>query len=126
MRRSLTILALSLMPFGAAAETLSYTWTPRTAQEAEAIRLGLALYGLRQEIRSGGSIRQWGRDNAAALLQSGEGNWGVIRQRGDGHRATLDQQGGGNAHAVLQAGEGAEATVTQTGREVGVTIQFGF
>lgn len=126
MRRLLAALALAAAPIGADAETLSHTWTPRTSEQAQAIRGALALHSLRKHLRSGGTVRQWGRDNRAALSQSGSGNWGAILQRGDGHSARLEQAGDGNAHAILQAGREAEAEVRQEGGELGVTLQIGW
>lgn len=124
MLRVLAILLL--LPLAAPAETLSTTWTPQTKAQADALRAGLALRAMRQDLRNGGSVRQWGRDNLAALRQSGSGNWGGIHQRGTGHRAALDQSGSGNAHVILQAGRNAEAHVVQNGGEVGVTVQLGY
>lgn len=124
--RHLPALLLALVPLAAPAETLSHSWTPRTTLEADALRAGLVLHSLRDSLRNGGSIRQWGRDNLAALSQSGSGNLGAILQRGDGHSARLDQSGEANAHAILQVGRGAEATVTQRGGELGVTLQLGW
>lgn len=125
MLRSLVLL-LALVPVAAGAETLSATWAPRTARQADALRTGLALYSLREGLRNGGTVRQWGRDNLAALSQSGTGNWGGVVQRGRGHSATLEQSGTGNAHAILQAGRGAEAAVSQRGGEIGLTLQLGY
>ena len=122
MRRHLAVLLLALAPMAAGAETFSTTWTPRTSQEGEALRAGL---GLHSALRNGGLIRQAGRDNVAALTQSGSGNLGVIVQRGRDHSATLTQTGTGNAHAIIQLGRGATTEVTQTGGEAGVTIQVG-
>jgi hypothetical protein len=124
MLRPLVVL-LVLLPLAAPAETLSTTWTP-TERQAQALRAGLALHALRQDLRSGGTIRQQGRDNFAALRQSGSGNWGGTFQRGSGHSATLDQSGSGNAHVILQAGRGAEASVAQRGGELGMTVQLGY
>ena len=126
MLRAVAVAIVALAPFAAQADTLSYTWTPRTAQEADALRGGLILYSLHNELRNGGTVRQWGRDNFAALSQSGGGNWGAIVQNGSDHSATLTQTGNGNAHAIVQAGHGASADVTQTGGEAGITVQVGF
>ena len=126
MLRRFAVLLVALAPVVAEADTLSYTWTPSTAEEADAFRAGLMLYSLHNELRNGGTVRQWGRENFAALTQSGGGNWGAIVQNGSGHSATLTQTGGGNAHAIIQAGEGATAEVTQTGGEAGITVQVGF
>ena len=124
--RHLLAVVLALAPLGVQAETLSYTWTPRTAGEADALRAGLMLYSLRENLRNGGTVRQWGSDNFASLSQSGSGNFGTVLQRGDGHDAILEQNGGGNAHAIIQAGRGAEAEVVQRGGEIGATIQLGY
>ena len=124
MLRPLAVLVLAAAPLCGKAETLSRTWTPLTDGQARAVEGALALHSLRSHIREGGSIRQWGRENRAALSQSGSGNWGVILQRGEGHSALLEQTGDGNAHAILQAGRGAEAEVEQDGGDVGLTLQF--
>jgi hypothetical protein len=126
MLRFLAVLVLALMPVAAWPETLSHTWTPGSDREIRSVRGALALHSLRSHVREGGSIRQWGRNNRAALSQSGSGNWGVILQHGDDHDATLEQSGGGNAHAILQAGREARAEVTQDGGDVGVTFQYGW
>ena len=125
MRPSLAVL-LILAPLSAPAETLSRTWTPRTTHEAQALRSGLALHSLRDTLRNGGTVCQWGHDNLAAIRQSGTGNFGAILQRGSSHSAALDQSGDGNGHVILQAGRGAEANVAQRGGELGVTVQLGF
>ena len=119
-----TLLAATALP--ALAEQVSYTWTPRDAREAQALSVGLALVSLRQGLRDGATVEQWGRDNAAALSQSGGGNWGLIRQDGDGHAASLSQTGGNNAHAIIQGGTGARADVAQTGGQAGITLQYGW
>ena len=126
MFRPFAVLLLALVPLAAEADTHSTTWTPRTTRQADALRAGLALHSLRTELRSGGTVRQWGRDNLAALSQSGSGNWGGIYQRGSGHSATLTQSGDGNAHAIVQAGRDTAADVDQAGGEVGLTLQIGW
>jgi len=124
-----TMIALTTLPAAmpaAADGVLTLNLSPRNQQEADLLRLGLALYALYRHIDGGGTIQQFGRDNAAALAQGGGGNFGLIDQRGTGHTGTLDQQGGGNAFALFQRGKGTEAHVTQTGNGTGVTIQYGF
>lgn len=118
--------SLSALP-AAADGVLTLNLTPRNQQEADILRLGLALYALDRHIDAGGTIRQFGRDNAAALAQRGQGNWGLVDQRGQGHVGTLSQTGNNNTYALFQRGKGTEAHVTQTGnRGAGVTIQYGF
>lgn len=107
--------------------SISLTLTPRNAGEANALRLGLGLYALQQHLEGGGSIEQFGRDNAAALQQTGDGNWGLIRQQGQGHTGILTQTGNANAYALFQSGKGTDAQINQSGTGgVGVTIVHGF
>ncbi len=126
MTRHLAALALALLPSAAWPEQITHTWSPRTSEEAAALRTGLALWSLRGSLRNGGTVRQWGRDNLAVLSQGGAGNWGAVVQGGEGHVARLSQTGTGNAHAIVQAGRGAEAEVDQQGGELGVTVQIGW
>ena len=126
MLRSLTLALMLGLAAPATAEQLTLTWEPRDAREARLLSGALAIQSARSHVRSGGRIEQWGRDNAAGLRQEGGGNWGLIRQDGEGHEATLDQSGGGNAHAIVQGGRGARADVAQTGRELGLTLQYGW
>jgi hypothetical protein len=124
MLRALAVTMLLASPVTAG--QVEWVWSPRTGDEAAALRTGLALYALREQVRSGGSVRQWGRDNAAALVQRGSGNWGAVVQRGEGHAARLTQEGGGNVGAVVQIGRGARADIAQRGGETGVTVQVGW
>lgn len=129
-RRLFLIAALGLAPLAplpaAADGMVSLTLTPRNADEANLMRLGLGLYALHRHIEEGGTIAQFGANNAANLRQSGGGNWGYVQQRGTGHDATLAQTGGNNAHAIFQSGRNTAATVVQGGGQVGITIQHGF
>ncbi|EYD75454.1 hypothetical protein Rumeso_02937 [Rubellimicrobium mesophilum DSM 19309] len=122
MFRPIAILLLVLSPLGAGAETLSATWTPHGDRAGEALRRAFEA----QALRRGASVLQSGRNNQAALSQSGADNQGLIVQRGSGHSATLDQTGGGNAYAIIQLGRGARTQVAQTGGEAGVSVQYGW
>jgi len=135
MFRSLTASALialstlSVLPAApvAADGAISLTLSPRNQRQADALRLGLGLYALHQHIEAGGTVRQFGRDNAAALAQRGTANWGVIDQRGSGHTGTLTQTGNSNVYGLFQSGRGTIAHVGQTGNGgTGVTIVHGF
>ena len=120
------LVAAPLAPMAAAADAVvSLTLTPRNDREAGLMRLGLGLYALREQMRHGGTIRQFGQDNAATLMQ-GDGNWGLIEQRGSGHSAALLQSGTGNVQGVFQSGKGTFAAVTQNGGQTGIVIQHGF
>jgi len=122
-----TLVAATSLP-AAAGGTLSLSINANNADEARAIRAGLALYQIAQGVESGAFVHQNGAFNGAALAQvAGGGSVGVIHQEGNGHAATLDQQGHGQAHGIFQFGNGANANVTQTGHgQTGLTFQFGF
>jgi hypothetical protein len=107
-----------------AENVISLSLTPRNAQEAQVLRLGLALYAIDRGLRSGATIQQIGRDNAAALVQGGAGNFGLIRQRGDDHTATLEQPGTTGAYAIFQSGKGTTAHVRDSG--AGILLQYGW
>ncbi|WP_210527146.1 hypothetical protein [Rubellimicrobium arenae] len=126
MLRIAALLLFTLLPIVSGAETLSYTWMPRTEQEARSIRLGLTLLTLRDRLRNEGVIRQRGDANSATLSQSGSGNRGAIYQRGRDHRASLDQTGNRNAHVIIQGGQGTASDVTQQDGDLGVTLQYGW
>lgn len=122
-----TLLAATALP-AAAGGSLSFTVNARSADEAQAIRAGLALYQIAQGVESGAFVHQDGSFNGAAIRQvAGGGSTGVIHQEGNGHAATLDQQGHGQAHGIFQFGNGANANVVQTRNgQAGLTFQFGF
>ena len=117
------ILGLSALPMQAENQ-ISLSLTPRNAQEARVLRFGLAFYVLDRGLRSGATINQIGRDNAAGIAQFGDGNFGLIRQRGNGHTATLDQPGQTGAYAIFQSGKSTQAQVRDGG--TGVLLQYGW
>lgn len=107
--------------------TLSFSFNARNADEANAVRGGLALYSIINDVKTNGHVTQNGLNNAAAMAQSGNGNRGVIHQEGNGHNASLNQRGNGNAYGVFQVGNGANGHVTQTGNgRAGILFQIGF
>lgn len=124
MLRPLALCLLIASP--AAADQMSWTWTPRSAEQAAGLRAGLALPMFRRHSQAGGTVRQTGRGNAATLVQRGGGNRGTVIQGGEGHEASLEQTGGGNIGALIQMGRGARGAVAQRGDEIGVTVQFGW
>jgi hypothetical protein len=121
MFRPFAVLLLAAAPLVAEAETLSANWSPRGGRASEALRLAFEA----QALRSGVSVLQSGRNNQAALGQSGTGQQALIVQRGSNHSATLTQTGDPNAYAIVQLGRGGRAEVAQTGGETGVTVQYG-
>lgn len=121
------LLALGLTGPAAAGGSVSLTIGATNPQDARALRAGLALYGIVQDIQTNGHVTQRGVGHAAALAQSGRGHMGVIHQEGAGHAGSLTQRGHGNAYGLFQFGTGAEAHVVQSGRgQAGVTIQYGW
>lgn len=119
------VAGLALAPIGAAqAGSLSLSLNARNAQEARALNTAITLYSIHRDIRSGADVRQFGRNHAAALAQSGGNNRGIIHQQGRNHSANLSQQGGNNSQVILQFGDGAHADVAQHGGQAGILLQF--
>ena len=122
-----TLLAASLSAPASAGGFISFSIDAKNAEEANAIRTGLALYQVANDIKSNGHITQNGIANLAALGQHGTGNVGMIHQEGNGHNASLDQTGTNNSYVIFQFGEGTEGHVAQSGTgEAGLLFQIGF
>lgn len=98
---------------------------PQTAQQEQAMKLGLGFYALYNGIQNGG-ITQNGINNVAGLMQGGSGNLGVVHQEGNNHNGTLQQQGGGNTYGLFQFGNGTDAHVNQSGGQTGLGFVFGW
>ncbi len=123
---ALVVAALSGGP-ALAGGSVGLTITPGSSDAERALRAGLALYGIANDIRSSGSIRQHGRGNAAGLRQDGGGHFGVIHQEGRGHRGTISQTGRSNGYGLFQFGRNTDADIRQSGDGgSGLTFQFGF
>lgn len=121
-----TAVALPVATPAQAGGSLSVNLAPQNAQQAGALRLGLALYALRQDIRSNGHVTQQGANNAAGLYQGGPNNQGIIHQEGSGHTGTLTQTGGNNAYGLFQYGRNTTAHVGQTGGQTGLRLIYGW
>lgn len=128
---SISLLAISLgqvltaVP-AQAGGSISVQLGPRTAEEANILTTGLRAYSLYRGMK-GASIRQRGSNNAAGIVQGGQGNQGLIRQQGTGHSATLQQNGNDNAYGVFQYGRNTKADVVQLGNNgVGATFSYGW
>lgn len=106
--------------------SISINLTPSNADEARALRLGLALYALHSDIQSNGHVTQHGANNAAGLIQGGPNNQGIIHQEGSGHTGTLQQTGGNNAYGLFQFGQNTTSHISQSGGQSGLTLQFGW
>lgn len=128
-RKTLTAATLAIAtlaaPMAQAGGAISFNVTPGNADEANAIRLGLALYGIAQNANGSAHVHQAGTGNGAGIAQSGTGNHGVVHQEGNGHRGTLSQNGC-DSYGIFQFGNGANADVAQGhGCQTGLLIQFG-
>ena len=107
--------------------SIGFYFSPRTAQDSEALDLGLRAYSVYNGLRSGASVRQFGRNNYAGIGQSGSGNLGIIRQEGSGHSASLRQNGNGNSYGIFQFGRDTDANVAQAGNgQSGAALLFGW
>lgn len=136
LRKTLTaLLTATLLAGGIAAlpaapahagGSVSVTIVPK-GDEARIIEQGLQLYALSRDVRNRAKVKQRGADNAAAIGQSGSGNWAGIFQRGKGHTATIDQTGNNNAFAIFQFGKNTSSAVTQQGNGgAGLIFQGGW
>ena len=128
--KTLTAAALALAtlaaPMASAGGSISFEVNPTNADEANAIRLGLALYGIAQAIEGNAHVHQAGNGNGAGIGQSGGGNFGVVHQEGNGHTGTLAQNGC-DSYGIFQFGQGTNANVAQgNGCQTGLLFQFGW
>jgi minor curlin subunit len=125
-----TALAATLLtPAGAQAGgsgQLSINIAPQNAQEAQAMRLGLALFALHQDIETNGHVTQRGVNNAAGIYQGGPNNRAILHQEGCNHTGTIHQQNANNAAGLFQFGCNTNGHIAQNGNETGVTIQVGW
>lgn len=128
IRKTLTAATIAIAtlaaPMAMAGGTISFEVNPTNADEANAIRLGLAIY----QIANGADpahVYQNGNGNGAGIGQSGGGNTGVIHQEGNGHHGTLSQNGC-DSYGIFQFGNGANANVAQgNGCQTGLLFQIG-
>ena len=116
---------LPLATPAAAGGSVSINVAPSNAQEAQALRLGLALYALHNDIESNGHVTQSGVNNAAGIYQ-GSSDQAIIHQEGSGHTGTIEQTDGNNSYGLFQFGQNTDAAIQQTGGQTGLTLQFGW
>lgn len=123
-----TLTGAALAPLPARASgALSLQLNARNADEARALRLGLALYAVHRDVRSNGHVTQNGVNNAAGIVQRGSGSNAIIHQEGRGHEGTITQRGNNHAHGLFQFGRNTTGHVQQQGRaQTGVTILYGW
>lgn len=122
-----TLGSVALAAPAAAGGSISFTYLPTSAKDAQNLQTGLALYSIFKGIKGGASIQQYGLGNAAGIGQYGYGNSGIIYQDGKGHAATLNQYGNNNAYGIFQFGKNTNANVGQYGNgQTGATFQFGW
>ncbi len=109
-----------------AGPTITFGYTAKNAEEAAALRAGLAIYGLAHDIHTNGHVTQNGANNAAGIFQGGGGNRAIIHQNGNNHSGSIRQTGGNNSCGLFQFGNGASGHVRQTGGQTCIVIQQGF
>ena len=131
MKRALLALTLAtstaLAAPAMAGGTLSFNFDARNGDDANAIRTGLALYSIYNDVKSNGHVSQRGLNNMAALGQRGSGNVGIVHQDGNNHNGSLNQAGNNNSYGVFQFGTGADGQVDQYGNGgAGLLFQVGF
>jgi len=127
-----TVCVLAMMTAMAAGASPSFAGQSRTfvltpkGKQAEVIRESLRVYGWAQQAKNTAGVDQRGRNNAAAVSQSGRGNYGAVVQRGSNNSATLAQNGKNNALAVFQIGRGHTLDASQNGNgNAGIVVQVG-
>ena len=131
MKRTLTALILAattaLAAPASAGGTITFGFTAQNADEANAIRTGLTLYQVFNDVHANGHISQNGLNNLAALGQSGHGHVGIIHQEGNNHEGSISQSGSNNSCGLFQFGNGASGHVNQSGHgEACLIFQAGF
>jgi len=100
---------------------------PGSAEGEQAMRAGLGIYSIVNNIRSGAGIKQLGTGNMGGIAQNGSGNQGIVHQEGSGHSGTLQQNGNGNAYGLFQFGKDTDADIVQNGDGgTGATIVYGW
>lgn len=120
--------ALATLPLATpamAGGSVSINVAPSNAQEAQLLRLGLALYALHNDIEANGHVTQVGVNNAAGIAQ-GSSDQAIIHQDGSGHTGTVSQTGGNNAYGLFQFGQNTTTHAAQSGGQTGLTLQFGW
>jgi len=130
IRTTLTAAALALTtlaaPMASAGGSVSFEVNPSNADEANAIRLGLAIYQIARAAEGDAHVYQNGNGNGAGIGQSGGYNQGIVHQEGNGHHGTLAQNGC-DSYGIFQFGEGTNANVAQgNGCQTGMLFQFGW
>ncbi len=118
-------------PLPASAGSMTMVFTPK-GDAADLLQAGLQIYSLVEQSKgkkrkNHAKVDQKGRDNAAALHQTGAGNYGLIVQRGKGHNATVSQAGYDNALGVFQFGKNADLDYVQDGAgQASIVLQGGW
>lgn len=130
MKRILTAATVAVATLTAlpvlAGQTLTFGYTAKTQEEAEAMRAGLAIYSLVNDIHTNGHVTQNGVNNAAGIVQGGGRNRAIIHQDGNNHNGSIYQTGGNNSCGLFQFGNGATGHVRQSGGQTCIVIQHGF
>ena len=137
MRTTLKILSAVLLAVSAgsagiatpalAAGQITIGYAPTNAQDAQALKTGLAVYSLINGMSQGANIQQNGAANLAGILQNGSGNHGVLVQQGSGHTGTIEQNGNNNSCGLFQFGKNTSGSCVQNGDDgAAAAVQIGF
>jgi len=122
-----TIGSAALIVPAQAGGSVSFSFAPTNAQDAQAMKAGLQIYSIVNAVQNGASIKQIGMNNLAGIGQAGSGNLGIVHQEGNGHTGTLQQNGNDNAYGIFQFGQNSNANAVQNGNgETGATVSFGW
>ncbi len=130
MKRILTALTLTAAAAIAtpalAGGTVTFGYTAKNKDEANAMRAGLAIYSLARDIHTNGHVTQNGVANAAGIVQGGGNNKAIIHQDGNNHNGSITQLNGNNSCGLFQFGNGANGQVQQNGGETCIVVQHGW
>jgi len=130
MKRILTAATVAMAALTAApviaGQTLTFGYHAKNQKEADAMRAGLAIYTLVNDIHTNGHVTQNGFNNAAGIAQGGGNNRAFIHQNGRNHNGSITQMGGNNSCGLFQFGNGANGHVRQNGGGTCIVIQHGY
>ena len=111
-----------------AAGQIAINYAPTDPDQAQALGIGLQMFGLIKGMgTTGANAYQNGNNNGAGFNQNGTGNNGLIFQEGNGHQGTIQQNGNNNNCGLFQFGENTNAECDQNGDNgSSITGVFGF
>jgi len=115
--------ALAAVP-ASAGGTITFGYSAKNQDEANALRLGMALYTLGKDHHDNGKITESGVKNAVDWVNPNT-NTAYVEQNGNGHSGGLALQGGGTKCALIQHGNGATNHVNAGAGDTCVVLGIG-